>query len=88
MKAISYLWARIIKIFESVLGAMLDGINRQRPNRLLQLVGMPRSIQFHPLWCGLNGPMVNVPAITVFLAVLECHSNGRDASNGHIASPW
>jgi hypothetical protein len=37
---------------------------------------------------GPNGPVANVPAITVFLAVLERRSNGWDASNGHIASPW
>jgi hypothetical protein len=41
-----------------------------------------------PLWHGLNGPMVIFLAITVFLAIPEHHSNGRDASNGHIASSW
>jgi hypothetical protein len=45
-------------------------------------------MQFHPLWRGPNGPRVNVPAITVFLAILEHRSNGHNASNGHISSPW
>jgi hypothetical protein len=88
MKEISSLWDWIITIRESVLSAMLDEINRQRCNRLLQWVGLPQSIQFHLLWHGPNGPMVNVPAINMFLAILECRSNGRDASNGHIASLW
>jgi hypothetical protein len=43
-------------------------------------------MQFHPLWHGPNGPRANVPTITTFLAILERRSNGRDASNGHIAS--
>jgi hypothetical protein len=87
MKVISSMWAWIIKIHESV-SATLDEINRQRRNRFFQQVGMPRPIQFHPLWCSPNGPMVNIPAITVFLAILKHRSNGRDASNGHISSPW
>jgi hypothetical protein len=45
-------------------------------------------MQFHPLWHGPNGPMENVAEITVFLAILECHSNGQDTSNGHISLSW
>jgi hypothetical protein len=77
-----------ILIFKSVLGEACYRINRQRRNRVLQRVGMPQSIQFYPLWRGLNGPMEIVPVINAFLAVLEHRSNSQDASNGHIASPW
>jgi hypothetical protein len=49
---------------------------------------MLQSMKFHPLWCGTNGPREIFQAITVFLVVLECHSNGRDASNGNISSSW
>jgi hypothetical protein len=49
---------------------------------------MPQSMQFHPLWHGPNGPMAIFLAITAFLSILEHRSNGQDASNGHIASPW
>jgi hypothetical protein len=45
-------------------------------------------MQFHPLWRGPNGTMAIFPVINVFLAVLEHHSNGQDASNGYIASLW
>jgi len=82
------MWAQIITIRKSVLDATLDGINRQCHNGLFQRVGMPRSIQFHLLWHSPNGPMVNVSAITTFLAILERRSNGRDDSNGHISPPW
>jgi hypothetical protein len=88
VKETSSLSARIITIGKSVLGATLDRINIQCHNRLLQWVGMPQSMQFHPLWHGPNGPMVNVLLIIVFLAILEHHSNSRDASNGHISSSW
>jgi hypothetical protein len=53
----------------------------------LQRIKKPQSIRFHPLWRGPNGPMAIFPAITVFITILEHHSNGRDASNSHIASP-
>jgi hypothetical protein len=87
-KATSSLWARIIKFGKSVLGATLNGINRKHHNELFQWVRMPQSMQLHPLWHSPNGPMVNILAIIVFLAVLESCSNGQDASNGHIASSW
>jgi hypothetical protein len=45
-------------------------------------------MQFHPLWRGPNGPMVNFLAITAVSNHSGASSNGRDASNGHIASPW
>jgi hypothetical protein len=77
-----------ISVCKSVPGEAFDGLNKKRRNRLLQRVGMPQSIRFHPLWRGPNGPMVIFPAITTFLAILEHRSNGQDASNGHIASPW
>jgi hypothetical protein len=82
------MWARIITIGKSVLGALLNMINRQCRNGLFQWVGTPQSMQFHPLWRGPNGPMVNVLVITVVLAILEHHYNGRDTSNGHISSLW
>jgi hypothetical protein len=49
---------------------------------------MPQSILFHQLWRGPNVPVVNIPAITMFLAILERLSNSRDDSNGHISSSW
>jgi hypothetical protein len=49
---------------------------------------MPQSIQIRLLWRGPNGPTMVFPSIIVFLAILEHYSNGRGASNGHIASPW
>jgi hypothetical protein len=75
-------------IHKSVLGAAFDGINRQRHNRSFQRVREPSLMRFHPLGHGPNGPMASFPAITVFLAVLEHQSNGRDTSNGHIDPPW
>lgn len=49
---------------------------------------MPQSIQFHPLWHSPNSPMAIFLETTVFLVILEHHSNVRDVSNDHIASPW
>jgi hypothetical protein len=88
MKSTSSLWARMITIHKSVLGATLDEINRYYHNKLFQQEGTPQSMQFHLLWRGPNGPRANVLEITVFLAILECHSNCRDTSNAHISSPW
>jgi hypothetical protein len=45
-------------------------------------------MRFHPLWCSPNGLMEIFLAITMVLSVLERQANGRDTSNGHIASPW
>jgi hypothetical protein len=47
-----------------------------------------RNASIHLLWRGFNGLMEIFPAITAFLAILECRSNGRDTSHGHISSPW
>jgi hypothetical protein len=69
-------------------GEASDGLNKQRRNRFLQRVGMCPSMRIRSLWCGLNGPMVVFPSITVFLVIMERYSNGWGASNGHIASPW
>jgi hypothetical protein len=80
--------AQISRFVKSGPGVELDELNKRRHNRFLQREGMPQSIRFHPLWHGLNGPMAIFSAITAFLAILECHSNGRDSSNGHIASSW
>jgi hypothetical protein len=82
------LWDRIITIGKSVLGETLDGINRQRHKILLKWEGIPQSMQLHMLWHGPNGLMAIFLAITVVRAILERWANGRDASNGHIASPW
>ena len=49
---------------------------------------MPQSIWVHPLWHGLNGPMVIFPVINVVLAIPKSLYNCQDASNGHISSPW
>jgi hypothetical protein len=77
-----------ISVCKSVFGEAFDGLNKQRRNKLLKWAGMPLSIRFHPLGHSPNGPMASFPAITTFLAILGCHSNGQDASNGHIVSPW
>jgi hypothetical protein len=69
-------------------GAASDGLNNQCRNRFLQQVGMPQSIQIHLLLRSLNGPMTLFLEITVFLAILEHHSNCRGASNDRIALPW
>jgi hypothetical protein len=57
-------------------------------NGSLQQERMCPSMCIYPLWHGLNGPMAVFLEITVFLAILERHSNDQDTSNGHIASPW
>jgi hypothetical protein len=77
-----------ISVCKSGPGEAFDGLNKQCRNGFLQWAGMPQSIRFHPLWHGPNGPMAIFLAITVFLTILEHRSNGRDASNGHIASSW
>jgi hypothetical protein len=82
------MWDRIIIVCKSVLGEILDGINRQRRNVLLQWEGTLQSMQFHQLWRGPNGPLEIFQAITAVQAVLEHRANGQDASNGHIASSW
>jgi hypothetical protein len=82
------MWDRIITIGKSILGAMINEINRQRHNKLIQWVGMPQSMQFHLLWRGPNGLMEIFLAITVVQAILERWANGQDASNSHISSPW
>jgi hypothetical protein len=78
--------ARISRFAKSGPDAACDGLNKQNHNRFLQRARMPQSIRFHPLWHGLNGLMAIFSAITMFLTISERHSNGRDASNGHIAS--
>jgi hypothetical protein len=88
VKATSSLWAWIITIGKSVLSETLNKINRKCRNEIFQWVGMPQSMKFHLLCHSPNGPMVNVPEITAFLEVLECRSNGQDASKGHITWSW
>jgi hypothetical protein len=77
-----------ISICKSGPGETFKGLNKQCRNGFLQQAGMPQSISFHLLWHGSNGPMVVFLEITVFLTALEPHSNGRDTSNGHVASLW
>jgi hypothetical protein len=69
-------------------GASFDGLNKQRHNKFLQQEGMPQSIRFRLLWHGPNGPTIIFSSLTMFLAILKRHSNGWDASNGHIALTW
>jgi hypothetical protein len=78
--------AHISQFSKSGLGATFDGLNKKRRKRFFQWAGMPQAIQFHPLWHDINGPMTIFSAITTFLAILERHYNGGDASKGHIAS--
>jgi hypothetical protein len=85
---ISSLLARITTICKSVPSEAFDELNKQCRNGFLQRIEKLQPIRFHPLWRGPNGPMVIFLEITVFLSVPEHCSNGRDASNGHIASPW
>jgi hypothetical protein len=83
-----FLLAQISQFEKSGPSAASDGLNKQCRNGFLQRAGMPQSIRISPLWHGPNGPMTVFLAITVFLTILEHHSNGRDTSNGHIASSW
>ena len=48
----------------------------------------PSWMQFCPLRRGPNGSMASFLIITIVLIVQEFQSNGYNASNGHIASPW
>jgi hypothetical protein len=85
---ITSLLAQISWFAKSGPSAASDGLSKKCHNRFLQRVGMPQSIRFHPLGHGLNNPMAIFLAITAFLAIPKHHSNGQDASNGHIASSW
>jgi hypothetical protein len=86
--AINSLLAQISQFAKSGPNTSSDRLNKQHCNGFLQWVGMPQSIRIGSLWRGPNGSTMVFLAITMFLTILEHHSNGQDASNGHIASSW
>jgi hypothetical protein len=86
--AINSLLAWISRFTKCGPDAVSDGLSKKCRNKFLQWAGMPQSIQIHLLWRSHNGPTTVFLALTMFLTISDHHSNGQDASKGHIASSW